>query len=378
MLILIDKKLTNMNINKKQISKIQEILNYDIKLFKQSFSDRDKERFFLEMGLLLTEGIHLKNALELLNNEDEKKEVRSVLNKLRDQVIGGVKFSEALDSVSVFSDYDCQNVSIAEESSKLPFVLNELGKYYAQKIKLKRLVISALSYPVLVLSIAFLAIVFLLNFIVPMFSEIFTRFNGDLPFITKLIISLSSFLKKYLIVIVLFFALFMAFVYRFKSAIWFKKLSSSFLLKIPVIGSLIQDIYLARFCNTLGLLLSAKVSIVKSLELCEKIVGFYPIDSTMSIIKQRVIKGDSLHLSMSEFSIFPKKTIALVKVGEEINKIDDMLLKSGKKYTENAEYQLEILNKVIEPILIVFLGFVVAIVLLAMYLPLFQLGSQIG
>lgn len=360
------------------LTKIQKVLNYDIKVFSSTFSDKDKERFFSEIGLLLSEGIHLKNAIELLTNDDEKKNVLQVLNELKKRVTNGEKFSDAMHALSQFSDYDYQNISIAEESGKLPFVMGELGKYYAQKLKLKRLILSALSYPILVLSIAFLAIIFLLNFIVPMFSEIFQRFNGDLPYITRLIISLSGFIRQYFIVMLILIIVNVVILYHFRKSDWLKKYYTLILLKLPIIGNLIHNIYLARFCNTLGLLISARVSIVKSLELCENIVDFYPIDITMNPIKQSVVSGNTLHSAMAVFPIYPKKAVALIKVGEEINKTDEMLLKAGKKYAEDAEYQLEILNKIIEPILIVFLGFIVAIILLAMYLPLFQLGTQIG
>jgi type IV pilus assembly protein PilC len=128
----------------------------------------------------------------------------------------------------------------------------------------------------------------------------------------------------------------------------------------------------------MALLLESKVSIITSMDLTKSMIGFYPIEATLDPIKEKVIQGISLHEAMSPYQIYNSKMIKMLRVGEEVNKLDEMFKKMANKYTEESEHQIELVNKLIEPILIIFLGLLVSVILIAMYLPLFKLSSQIG
>jgi type IV pilus assembly protein PilC len=353
-------------------------LEKDISFSKGGLSDKDKEKFFSELSLLISEGVDIKTAIELATDENEKSSIVKIYEDIKTRILNGEKLSTALKLSGSFSSYDFHNISIGEESGRLTVVMRELAQYYSQKLKLRRLLIGAVSYPIIVIAVSMGAIFFMMNFIVPMFNEVFKRFRGELPWITKMIISISLFFKSFSWIILFSIIVFAIIIVTQKDKVWYRKLSSSLILRIPGLGNMFLKIYLSRFCHTMGLLLDSKVSIITSLDLTKSMIGFYPIEIALDPIKEKIIHGTPLYEAMAEHQVFNAKMRKMLRVGEEVNKLDEMFKKIAKKYTEESEHQIELVNKLIEPVLIVFLGILVSVILIAMYLPLFQLSSQIG
>ena len=355
-----------------------DFLNKDISFFSSGLGDKEKEKFFSELGLLISEGIDIKTAIELTADENEKAKTIKIYNEIKNKILNGEKLSVSLKESGEFSSYDYHNISIGEESGRLTQVLKELALYYAQKMKWSRLLVGAVSYPIVVVVVSMSAIFFMMNFIVPMFNEVFKRFKGELPWITKMIINVSNVFKHYSWILFLLIAILAVIIITQRSKTWYKRVSSNLLLRIPGIGNLFAKIYLSRFCHTMALLLDSKVSIITSLELTKSMIGFYPIEATLDKIKEEVIQGIPFYDAMSRHKIYNPKMVKMLRVGEEVNKLDEMFKKIANKYTEESEHQIELVNKLIEPVLIVFLGVLVSVILIAMYLPLFKLSSQIG
>jgi type IV pilus assembly protein PilC len=361
------------------LAKLDELLNRDFQLPSGSaIDDNFKESYYSELALLLSEGIDIKSAFTIIVDEIEKPKISEQLSHIQKQIVNGEKFADAVKENKNFSDYEYYSLAIGEESGKLIEILNELSIYFKRKVKLKRQLSSALIYPAIVLSVALGAIIFMMNFVVPMFSEVFKRFKGELPAITKGIIAFSLFFKSYFWIIALLFIACIVFLYTQRKKDWFRKYGSQVIIKIPVFGQLVRKIYLARFCQSLSLLLRSRVSIIKSLDMLHNMINFYPIEVSIEPIKARILKGNSLHSALSAYSIYNKKMVNMIKVAEDVNKLDEMLAKISVQLSDETEHQIELFNKLLEPILIVILGFVVGTILVAMYLPLFQLGSQIG
>nr|MBA3971958.1 type II secretion system F family protein [Bacteroidota bacterium] len=145
-----------------------------------------------------------------------------------------------------------------------------------------------------------------------------------------------------------------------------------------VVKSMVSKIYLARFCQSMNLLISAKTPLVTAIDLVKKMVGFYPIEVSLEIIQNDILQGVPLHVTLAKFEIYNKRMISLIKVAEEVNQLDTMFSKLAKQYSDEVEHQTSILGSLIEPIMIIFLGVLVAVILIAMYLPLFQMSSTIG
>lgn len=357
---------------------LMQLLNRDIRLFGKSWNDKKKERFYSELHVLLTAGIDIRTALELLESEAEKKEEKALYGKILHAVINGSTLADAVQSTEKFSTYEFYSLRIGEESGRMTEVLRDLGNYYEQKIKQKRKITSALSYPFVVVIVAFGAVWFMLRFVVPMFADMLKRFNTELPAITQWIIGASEALGRYGPLLLLVIAGVIFFCISQRQQTWFRKAGAAFVLRIPYIGKLVQKIYLERFCHSMQLLLASRTPLVSALELVQKMAGFYPIESSLKQVHADITRGSSLHESLAKFPVYNKRMISLIRVAEEVNQLDLMFDKLSKQYTEEISHETSVLGSVIEPLMIVLLGLMVAVILIAMYLPMFKLSSAFG
>ncbi|MCK4661789.1 MAG: type II secretion system F family protein [Bacteroidales bacterium] len=372
----IDKKEKPINQSKSN-NQIFAFLNKDISLFGTKLKDIKKERFYSEIGILLASGIDIKTSLDIIVDEQTKSADKELFESINNRVLNGDSLSEAINYTNKFSPYEYYSLKIGEESGKMNEVLNELTTFYSKKIKQKRQLTNAFSYPVLVLFIAIAAVVFMMNYMVPMFVDVFTRFQGDLPGITKTIVNISNFTSEYFI---WFFVLviILIVVYLFvKKKNWYRNISSKILLKFPILGNIVKMIYLERFCQSMALLIGSKNPMLNSIKLIGNMISFYPFEKALNKIEEDILIGKSLNESMAKFSLFDKRMISLVKVGEEVNQLDTIFSKLNKQYSDELEHKISLISSMLEPILIIFIGLIVGVILIAMYLPMFQLSTSI-
>jgi type IV pilus assembly protein PilC len=355
-----------------------DFLNKEITIFSKELNDKIKERFYSELTILFSSGVDIKSSLDIIIEQQKKEKQKKVFTEIKESILKGGSLSGAMERTEKFSAYEFYSVQIGEESGKLPDVLKELAKFYASKIKQKRQVMNALSYPILVLSSAFGAVFFMMRFMVPMFEDVFKRFKGELPAITKMIIKCSNFMTDYSLVIILFpvSIIILAYTQREKPA--YRKFTSAIVQRAPIFGPLIKKIYLARFCHSMNLLISSKTPLVTSISLVKKMVGFYPIEASLDEVQRNIEQGKSLNQSLAAFPIYPQRMISLLKIAEEVNQIDTMFDKIGKQLTEEIEHETTLIGSLLEPIMIVLIGGIVAFILIAMYLPLFQLSTNVS
>ncbi|MCA6363619.1 MAG: type II secretion system F family protein [Bacteroidetes bacterium] len=357
-------------------SSLQELLSRDISLSGNRFGDRQKERFYNELHTLLTSGIDIRTALELLENEAEKKDEQKLFAQIRQAVISGSTLPDAVCATGRFSDYEFFSLRIGEESGRMSTVLHDLADYYTKKIRQSRRVRSALTYPSVVVSVAIGAVWFMLHFVVPMFADMLRRFNTELPALTKGIIALSNSIGHYGPWILLALLGAGIFIYTQRKQLWYRRISASVLLRLPYIGSIARKVYLERFAHAMHLLLTAKTPLVNALELVQKMTGFYPLEHALEQVRHDVMRGMPLHESLGKFPVFTKRFISLLRVAEEVNQLEQMFARLSKQYTEEIEHDTGVLGSVIEPVMIIFLGLAVALILVAMYMPMFQLSSS--
>jgi type IV pilus assembly protein PilC len=351
-------------------------LNKDISFGNKELSDKKKEQLYLELSSLLQAGVNLKSSLELINADQVKAGDKLLFQNIQKSIIGGNSFSQALNQTHKFSRYEIFSLQIGEETGKLIEVLQDLAKFYQDKIRQRRKIISALTYPCIVLSTSLGAVFFMLKFIVPMFGDIFQRFGGRLPWITERIISISHLLGRSFFPFAIIILLITGLIIAFRKTPVFRQISTRVLLKIPVIGNLVQKIYLARFCNSMRLLISARLPLVRAINLIQQMIQFYPLEVSLKQVEENVTKGESLHRSLQQFVIYPPKMIQLVKVGEETNKLDYFFARIAEQYVEEVEYKTSALSSMMEPLIIIFLGLIVGVILVSMYLPLFQMSNS--
>ncbi|MDB5146209.1 MAG: gspF [Mucilaginibacter sp.] len=352
------------------------LLNRDISFGSKELSDKKKEYLYLELSSLLQAGINLKSSFELITADQEKEKDKELFIKIQEIVLNGTTFSQALQQTGRFSLYEVFSLQIGEETGKLIEVLQDLAKFYQNKIKQRRKIVSALTYPCVVLSTSLGAVFFMLKFVVPMFGDVFKRFGGHLPWITEKIIGISDAMEKNFFRFFILLLLIAAFIFFVRKTEQFRKVASQFLLRIPMVGNLVQKIYLARFCNSMRLLINARLPLLRAIALSRQMIGYYPVESSLQKVEDDIMKGKSLHQSLQQFSIYPRKMIQLVKVGEETNQLDYFFAKISDQYIEEVEYKTSTLSSMMEPLIIIFLGLIVGAILIAMYLPLFQMSNS--
>ncbi len=345
--------------------------------FGKVFSDKSKEGFYDEFRSLLESGIDIQRSLELLIEEQPKKKVRAILEDLSRDLISGNSLSDAMEKTKHFSAYEFQSVRIGEETGRLVIVLNQLAKFFEDKVKLRRQLIGVFTYPTFVILITIGVLYFMLSSVVPMFEDVFKQFGQELPFLTQKIIWLSKYFSSFLFYFTLFIIGIVIYGYTQRKEESFRKFTSSLAMRIPVFGPLIKKIYLARMCQSLSLLLASKTPLVRALELVEEMIDFYPIESALKLIQQDIKKGENLHKGLANFAIFDKRMVSLTKIAEEINQLDTTFDRLANKYQEEIEYRTKLIGTIIEPLIIVVIGLIVGVIMVSMYLPMFNLSNVI-
>lgn len=336
-----------------------------------------KEAFYSELLILISAGLDLKTSLDIITNEQKKQKVRTIFVSISDSILKGATFSESVKKSEEFSVYEYISIKIGEESGRLPEVLEELSAYFQKKLKQQKQLIGALSYPVLILMTAVVAVVFMMNFIVPLFADAFLRFDSDLPELTKTVIAISEGLQKYWLVIPLVLVLIYLSYLMAHKKVWYKRITSIIIFKVPVMGRLLHKIYLARFCQAMALMTGARTPLIQALDLVSKMMGLYSFEIALQEIQQAIHQGKALHEAMSRYSVFESRMVALIKVGEETNRLDSVFKRLYEQYTEESDHQTAMVSAMLEPLMIVLIGGLVAVILIAMYLPMFKLSTTL-
>ncbi|GAA3614520.1 type II secretion system F family protein [Flavivirga amylovorans] len=362
----------------KEESEKTSFLKKEIVLFNKAFSNKVKEDFYIELSVLLKAGISLKDGLELIQNSQKKKQNQEILNIISNNIVSGQSLSEALKVQKQFTDYEYYSIKIGEETGTLFQVTEQLGSFFSRKNEQRRNLISALTYPVIILSTAVLVVAFMLRFVVPMFQDIFTQQNVELPAITKLIISASEFVGDYGWLILLGILLLIVSKSFFNKKKRFKQFKDTVILKLPFIGNFVKLIYLSQFTQAVSLLTASKVPVVNSIQLVKQMIDFYPLQHALESVKQHILKGQSLSKSLSQHKLFDNKMIALVKVAEETNQTEYIFDRLNMQYNTQVQQQSKMLSTIMEPFIILIVGVLVGVILIAMYLPMFKLSSVMG
>lgn len=357
---------------------IDKILKTEINWFGSKFSNKKKFSFYFELSVLIKAGITIKEAISLLIENQKKELDKQLFETILNDVIQGKPFSQAVFDTGKFSEYEYYSLKIGEETGSMGKVTEQLGDFFERKNEQQRIVIAALTYPIIILSTAVIVVIFMLSYVVPMFQDIFKQNNVELPWITKTIIALSNFVQNYGLY---FFIVFIGFLLSWKffsKNRAFKKYWQTLLLKTPVLGPFIKKVYLAQFTQAVSLLTSSKIPVLNSIQLVNKMIQFVPLQEDLIKVEEGILKGFSLNESLKSCIMFDNKMISLVKVSEETNQTDFIFKQLNEQYNQEVTQQSKIMSTILEPFIILIVGLIVAVLLIAMYLPMFQLSNAIG
>ncbi len=341
---------------------------------------KDLVKFIRQFATMIDAGLPLVQCLEILANQENNKFFQATLRDIKSTVEQGATFSDALRRhPKIFDELFVNLVQAGEIGGILDSILNRLAVYIEKRVKLGRQVRGALTYPVAVIIIMIIVMTVLLTWVIPAFESMFAEFGAKdaLPWLTKMVILVSksfvSFLPLILLVTIVFAVVSVMF-YRTRQG---KRAVHRILLKLPIIGSVLQKIAVARFSRTLGTLLGSGVPILDSLEIVARTAGNLVIEEGLMFAKQRISEGKNLADPLRDVNVFPGMVVQMVAVGEQTGALDTMLSKIADFYEDEVDVAVAALTSLLEPILMVVIGAMVGVVLVSMYLPIFDLAGKI-
>jgi type IV pilus assembly protein PilC len=344
--------------------------------------ETDLVLFTRQLSTMIDAGISLVQALTALYEQCDKKRQRNlryVISDITARVQGGETFHESIAKhPRVFNRLFTSMVKAGEHGGLLAEILDRLAGFLEDSARLRKKVKSAMTYPVVVISIAFAITTFLIVRVVPIFGEIFKDFGAKLPAPTQFLIDLSDFVRGewYFLILGIGGTIFglRAFL-RSKRG---KQLTDKWKLKLPVFGPLVHKICMSRFSRTFAQLIRSGVPILEVLDIVGGTSGNHVIETSIKSVSEDVEKGDNLSIALSKKSVFPPMLLRMVAAGEATGKIDTMLEKMADFWDEEIEAMLDALTSLIEPMLIVFLGVIVGGIVIAMFLPIFKLNEVVS
>ncbi|OHE89324.1 MAG: secretion system protein [Verrucomicrobia bacterium RIFCSPLOWO2_12_FULL_64_8] len=358
-------------------------------LAKQKALERKSKRYKLPLGelaiftqqiaSLLTAGLPLVQCLEALQDQTEDQVFRIIIRDVRNDISSGNSFSAAVKRFpNAFNNLFISMVEAGEASGALAEILGKVAAYFEATVKLTKKVKSAMTYPIAVISLAIVLVNVLLIFVIPVFAAMFADFGAKLPAPTQFLIDLSDFLKHNIHWLILGGVGVWWAVKKFISTPKGRRMKDNFLVRAPIFGNLIHKIALSRFCRTYATLIRSGVPILRTLEIVSGASGKVQIEDACKEISQHVSQGGQVSEVLAINPFFPPMMKHMVKAGETTGNVDGMMGKIADFYDTECEATVAALTSLIEPILIVFLGVVVGGIVMAMFLPIFQLGAVAG
>ena len=345
----------------------------------QSITPRDIATFSRMTATMLKSGVPIVTTMNIISEGQKKVKVRDMVNDIRNNIESGLSLSEALNKHPAQFDALYRNlVKAGESAGMLETLLHTIANYKEKIESLKGKIKKAMFYPIAVCAVATLVTGALLIFVVPQFEAVFSGFGADLPALTQLIVNLSRLISSWwwIILFAIGGAIF-SFITLKKRSVKFVHFLDRTVLKLPVIGKVINLAILARFSRTLAITFAAGVPLVEALETVAGATGNIIYEEAVLRIRDDVAQGHSVNLAMRQTSLFPSMLIQMTAIGEESGSLDSMLLKVTEVYEEEVDNAVDSLTSLLEPLIIVLLGGIVCVIVVAMYLPIFKLASVI-
>ncbi|SFP90540.1 type IV pilus assembly protein PilC [Caldicoprobacter faecalis] len=362
--------------------KIEKVLQVkDIKdlSLRTKIASKDIAVLCKQFSTMLEAGIPIVRCLDILSKQLSNRVLRRLFTEMYAEVRTGRTLTEALARRSqYFPSLFISMIEAGETSGTLDVVLNNLAQHYEKDYKLRQKVKNAMTYPVIVLIVAVAVVYFLLTVVVPTFISIFNRGDMVLPLPTRMLLSLSNFATRYGMIVLLCIVLMVFILYIVLSRGKGRLKWHEFLLKMPVMGTVITYMISSRFSATLGILLRTGIPLVQALDIVKKVVGNEVAQKGLQQVQDMARMGGGISTPLEQLKLFPPMLIQMLKIGEESGTLDEMLLKTAEFYEGELEASLVRLTTLLEPMLIVLLGGVVAFIVLSIALPMFEMTNILG
>ena len=344
-----------------------------------SIAVKDLVVFTRQFATMISSGLPLVQCLDTLGRQTPNKRLADIVMQVKADVEAGASFTEALRKhPRVFGDFYVNMVEAGEAGGALDTILTRLAVYLEKSRALRGKVRGAMAYPAAIVAVAVLVMVFMLLYVIPIFADLFASFGGALPAPTRLVMALSSGVKAFILYAA---AAGVALVWAFR---WFRRtargrrLVDAALLKAPVVGSLVEKIAVASFSRTLATLVSSGVPILDGLAITARITGNKVMEDAILTAIERIKQGSTIAEPLRDQTVFAPMVVQMIEVGENAGALDAMLNKIADFYDDEVNHAVEALTSLLEPLLMVVLGALIGFMLIAMYLPIFEMAGTLG
>ncbi len=372
-------QLKRRNLTIKKIKPKPKDLFENVAFFQPKITAKDVVIFTRQFSTMIDAGLPLVQGLTILAEQTENKTFQNVLKTVTKHVEGGSSLAEALKKhPKVFDALYFNLVAAGEIGGILDTILQRLAAYIEKAEKLKTRIKGAMTYPIIVVAIAVLVIAVILIFVIPVFQEMFSSFGKALPVPTQIVVNMSDFLKGNIHYVIVAFIAFVFAFKKYRNTKKGRKQTDALALKLPVFGNLLKKSAVARFTRTLGTMISSGVPILDALEIVAKTSGNVILEEIIYEVRSSIAEGQTIAEPLSEADIFPRMVVQMISVGEATGALDTMLNKIADFYDDEVDAAVEALTSMLEPLLMVFLGGAIGGLVIAMYLPIFQMAAAMG
>ena len=335
--------------------------------------------FSRQLATMLAAGIPLVQAFEIVGNGHENAAMQKLILAVKADVEGGSALAEALAKHPLyFDDLFVNLVEAGEQAGALESLLDKVATYKEKTEAIKKKIKKALTYPAAVLVVAFVVTTILLIFVIPSFEDLFKGFGADLPAFTRMVIDLSAFVRTQGVLLAMGLAGAVgAFIYFKKRSRKFRHFLDRMMLKLPVIGPIMQKASIARYARTLSTMFAAGVPLVEAMESVAGATGNIVYEEAVLVMRDEVATGQRLQVAMENTDLFPNMVIQMIAVGEESGSVVEMSAKVAVFFEEDVDNAVDNLSSLLEPMIMAILGVLVGGLVVAMYLPIFKLGAVV-
>lgn len=364
------------NIEVTKLKKKPKDLFENVSFMQPKITKKDIVVFTRQFSTMIDAGLPIVQGLTILAEQAENKSFKKVLKQITKDVEGGATLADALKNhPKLFDSLFIGLVAAGEAGGILDTILQRLATYIEKSEKLKSQVKGALVYPAVVVSIAIIVIAVIMIFVIPVFQDLFASVGKALPLPTQIVVNMSNFTKgniHYMLGGLFVFVWLFRRYYRTKSG---KKKIDQLMLKLPIFGEIIKKVAVARFTRTLGTMVSSGVPILDALDITAKTAGNSVVEEIIIDAKKSIAEGQTIAEPLSENEVFPGMVAQMIAVGEATGALDAMLAKIADFYDDEVDAAVTAMTSMLEPLLMLFLGGSIGGLVIAMYLPIFQMAS---
>ncbi|MGI6423499.1 MAG: type II secretion system F family protein [Candidatus Dojkabacteria bacterium] len=337
---------------------------------------KDKVVFMRQMATMVSAGLPLTRALEIMEQQIENPAFRKIISEVKASVESGESLSDSFrQAENVFDDVSLNLIEAGESSGNLDTILTKLATELEESKKLSDKLRGALIYPIIILVVIVVVVLMLMFVLVPSMAEIYADFGAELPWVTRFLISMSNFAIKYWWAILLVIAIVVIGSKAYLDTPGGKRNKDKIILKMPIVGGIVTKIQLAQFTRLLGLLLSSGLAIIRALELTAQSLSNQMFRDVVMASRDDVEKGGSLAIPIARSEYFPLIVSSMIAVGEETGELDSVLAKVAQYYKDEVDVATSSMSTILEPVFLVVMGLVIAFIAMAVYMPMFQLSE---